>query len=679
MKRICIIAIFLLMALPVAAREVYDLNRHWKFYTLDERDSVRVSLPHTWNNSDAAVGQVNYYRGTGNYFKYINARQEWRGKRVFIRFYGANMVTDLLVNGRYVGQHLGGSNAFEFEITNYLLYGSKNLLWVMVNNAARVDVLPTAGEENVCGGLFRKVELIVTDQSTIGLDGYGGNGVLFAPTSVNKEKASGTATVKINTPVGKSVQLEMRVSDARDSVVYVGHVKHKAEKALSEARIPFEIDLPHLWQGTDDPYLYKVTVLLEEGNTRDSVTFHTGLRKVSATPDKGLFLNGIHYPLRGVVLWRDQASSGPLFTEEQLRRDIQILREMGANAVRVVGGSHAREFYELCDREGIAVLAETPFTGTATFDARGYYNTPAFRENGMRQLKEMIYQSYNNPSVLFWGLFMEPEMLGDDPLPFIKEMHATAKSIDPTRLTVGVSNKDGDVNKQTDLIVWSHTFGWRTGMPGDIVIWRDQLQRDPEWSKVRSAVTYRAGGAFDRYTERMRKPDPQRNRHPENWQSNVHETYIKALGTDPKLWALFVGDLFDHGSVLYRGGEEAGVVNCGLVTADRNNRKDAYWLYKANWNSSDPFVYITAKRNTVRENKTQSITVYSNQPVAELFVGGVSKGTRTGSNGVFVWDNIQLVDGANELSAVSVVSAREGECITVEDKAVITYAPNRRM
>ncbi len=243
------------------------------------------------------------------------------------------------------------------------------------------------------------------------------------------------------------------------------------------AELPFEIERPHLWQGTADPYLYTVTVVLADGTRTDSVSFRTGLRTFSVDAARGFFLNGISYPLRGVVLWRDQAFSGPVFNEEELRRDMRLIREMGANAVRVAGGTHHPAFYELCDEEGVVVLADGPFAGTSTLDERGYFATPAFRDNAERQFRELVCQRYNNPSVAFWGIFADPEILGDDPIPFIGEMNRLVKSLDPGRLTVGISNKDGDVNRITDLVVWNHTFGWKTGLPGDIAIWRDQAPR----------------------------------------------------------------------------------------------------------------------------------------------------------------------------------------------------------
>lgn len=659
-----------------SARKVYNIDKGWKFYTYDERDTIKVDLPHTWNITDALAGHAGYFRGAGNYLKYVHALPEWQGKRVFVRFYGAGNVTDLMVNGHHAGMHAGGNNAFEFEITNLLNYGGKNLLWVIVNNAPRFDVLPTAGKDNSYGGLYRSAEIIVTEQAAIGFNGYGGNGILIVPETVDSLHAAGIARIAVNIPETRSVQLGMTLRDNRDTVVWSGHLRHRADMGMSVAEMEFDLENPHLWNGISDPYLYTVTVTLNDGGRTDTVSFRTGFRKVSVDAATGFYLNDMRYPLRGVVLWRDQAVYGPTFNEAQLRRDIKIIREMGANAVRVAGGTHHPAFYDICDEEGLIVLADGPFIGAASLYERGYYNTDEFRHNGMLQMQELIHQHFNNPSVAFWGVFVEPELIGDDPLPFIREMNDMTKELDPTRLTAGMSNKDGEVNFITDLIVWNHTFGWNEGQPGDIAIWRDQLHGDPEWSKLRSAISYRAEGNIHRYAEQaIRRGDTEHGLYPENWQAYVHEVHIGALNYDPAFWAMFVGDIFDHGAVQHSTGGADGAGNCGLVTFDRSIRKDAYWLYKANWNKTEPFLRIASKRHSLRSQPIQDIVVYTNQSIAELYLNGSSLGTCMATNGVMRWENVELTPGENEIYVFTIIATNDNY-VTVGDSATITYLPD---
>lgn len=677
MKKWLMICGLLLAALPVRAeREVYDLNGGWMFYTYDQADSVSVELPHTWNDVDALAGRADYYRGAGQYVKSIYVPTQWQGRRVFIRFYGANTVADLLVNGRYAGQHRGGNNAFEFELTDLLNYGERNLLWVTVSNAFRTDVLPTSEAENVYGGLYRRAEIEVTGPTVIGFDGWGDLGVRMQPRKVNAGQASGQALVAINALHNATCQTGVTIRDDRDSVVWRTVERHKVDEGVSEVAVPFTVEHPRLWQGTEDPYLYRVTVSLADGERVDSVSFRTGFRTFAVDAEKGFSLNGQPYPLRGVVLWRDQAVYGPVFTESQLRRDVALIREMGANAVRVAGGSHAREFYDLCDEAGLVVLTDGPLIGTTRLDRRGYYNAEAFRANGLRQLQEAIRQLGNHPSICFWGLFADPKMIGDDPRPFIEALQAEARRLDPSRLTAGVSNQDGDVNTLTDLIVWNHSFGWTLGQPEDIAIWRDQLHSDPVWKRMKSAVSYRAGGSPYQYADRLQWPDPSRSWHPENWQSHVHEVHYEALAADSTFWALFVGDMFDRGDADSGTNGSRGIDDCGLVSFDRRVRKDAFWFYKANWNKSEPFVRFAGRRHGRREGAVQSITVYSNLPVAELFVNGESLGTQVARNGVMTWENVQLRTGNNQLSAFSVISQGD-DYVTLEDHMTLLYVPYR--
>lgn len=677
MKKWLMICGLLLAALPVRAeREVYDLNGGWMFYTYDQADSVSVELPHTWNDVDALAGRADYYRGAGQYVKSIYVPTQWQGRRVFIRFYGANTVADLLVNGRYAGQHRGGNNAFEFELTDLLNYGERNLLWVTVSNAFRTDVLPTSEAENVYGGLYRRAEIEVTGPTVIGFDGWGDLGVRMQPRKVNAGQASGQALVAVNALHNATCQIGVTIRDDRDSVVWRTVERHKVDEGVSEVAVPFTVEHPRLWQGTEDPYLYRVTVSLADGERVDSVSFRTGFRTFAVDAEKGFSLNGQPYPLRGVVLWRDQAVYGPVFTESQLRRDVALIREMGANAVRVAGGSHAREFYDLCDEAGLVVLTDGPLIGTTRLDRRGYYNAEAFRANGLRQLQESIRQLGNHPSICFWGLFADPKMIGDDPRPFIEALQAEARRLDPSRLTAGVSNQDGDVNTLTDLIVWNHSFGWTLGQPEDIAIWRDQLHSDPVWKRMKSAVSYRAGGSPYQYADRLQWPDPSRSWHPENWQSHVHEVHYEALAADSTFWALFVGDMFDRGDADSGTNGSRGIDDCGLVSFDRRMRKDAFWFYKANWNKSEPFVRFAGRRHGRREGAVQSITVYSNLPVAELFVNGESLGTQVARNGVMTWENVQLRTGNNQLSAFSVISQGD-DYVTLEDHMTLLYVPYR--
>lgn len=267
-----------------------------------------------------------------------------------------------------------------------------------------------------------------------------------------------------------------------------------------------------------------------------------------------------------------------------------------------------------------------------------------------------------------WGIFSEAELRGDNPIPYIKELNSIAKALDPSRLTVGISNKDGDINKITDLIIWNHTFGWIEGRPSDIGIWRDQIHADPIWNKTKSAVSWQVGGSIYQQSQTLRRSRIYSNWHPENWHTLLHETYLGLLNNDTKFWGLFPAYMFDYGSVRYTWGDGAGVEDTGLVTYDRQVRKDAFYLYKANWNKQDKFVHIVGKRLDVRNSNKQTVKVYSNLDEVQLFVNGVSYGTIKGKNGVFTWENVAFANGKNV-----VVASSDG---LWEDHTTIHISPN---
>lgn len=641
-----------LCCLPAAAREVYSINSNWKFFNRSERDSLTVSLPHTWN-TDAIAGRSDYYRGVGNYLKYVDINPEWKGKRLFVRFMGANSVANLMVNGRHAGQHEGGGSAFVFEVTDLVDFSGRNLFWITVNNGERIDVLPTAGTENAYGGIFRDVELIVAENAVIGLDGYGSEGVMVRTAKVSAEKAEGNITVRVNSRAARTVRINVKIADAAGETVCENSIRPKTEKGIGDHSVPFTINSPVLWNGTLGQHLYDVSVTLVDGVSEDEVTVRTGIRSFEVDPATGFHLNGAPYPLKGVELRRDRAIYGPVSRPGQLRRDVEIIREMGANAIHVAGGPHSPEFYRLCDEYGLIVVTDLPFNGAMTLERKGFYDTAGFRANARQQLREMIYQLGNHPSIMVWSLFSYPELRGDNPVPFIRELKGIAETVDPGRLTAGTSTRDGEVNTITDLIVFDHSFGWTEGVPEDIGIWAVQFRDNPAWNGLRAAVSYRCGASVNHQQEELQRARRTEQWHPENWQTHFHEVYLRELGGGERFWALFVGDIFEYGSAEYGSGDGTGVDDCGLVTFDRQTRKDAFYLYKANWNAEEPFVHIVGKRNGERAIAEQEIRVFSNLGEVELFVNGESAGTKEGDRGTFVWRNVPMQAGHNAITAVS--------------------------
>lgn len=640
-----------MVALPISARETYSLNRDWKFFTYSENNSSIVNLPHHWN-SDALSGRLDYYRGTGNYLRYVDFKPEWKGKRIYLRFGGANLVTDLLINGRYVGRHEGGSSAFTFEITDYLNFNGRDLLWVIVGNVSQSEVMPTAGNEICYGGLFRGAQIIVQEPTHIALDHYSSNGVYIHTEKVAAERVSGEVEVRLGAQIAQSASIELSVSDPEGKEVFSSVQKVRTSQGTTASYIPFEIDNPTLWNGTINPALYTFHLRLSTGGEeRDEVVVQTGFRHYKITSE-GFMLNGEKYPIRGVLLRRDRALSGMAVTEREILEDVEFAREMGANTIRIVGGSHHPAFYRICNNLGILVINDLPLMGATTLNGKGFFNTAPFRENGKEQLQEMIFQNYNHPSVIAWNLFSELETRGESPVDYIRELHSLAKRLDPLRLTSGWSNQDGDINFITDLIVWSHSFGWMEGLPSDIAVWQEQLHSVPEWDALRSAVSYKCGGNIFHQSDLLEKPLSSSNWHPERWQTYFHETYLSALGDDAALWGLFVDGLFDYASVdTHRSA--GGVCDMGVVSFNRQARKDAFYLYKSRWNTSEDFLHIAERRWARRADTLQTIKVFTNLPDVELSVNGKFLGTKECVDGCAVWNEVDLEYGSNTIEVTS--------------------------
>lgn len=651
MKYVVALLAMLCVASGVNAHESYSLNRNWKFFTYSENYSTIVNLPHQWN-SDALGGRLDYYRGTGNYLRYVDFKPEWRDKRIYIRFGGANLVADVLINGRYVGRHEGGSSAFVFDITDFVNFNGRDLLWVIVSNVNQSDVMPTAGNEISYGGLFREVEIFIEEPTHIAIDHYASEGVYVHTKSVSETEVKGEVEVKLRSQSQQSASVAVKIMDPTGKEVFATTERVRTSKGLISGFVPFEIKNPSLWNGVHNPALYSVEVsLMAGGEKRDEVIISTGFRYFSVG-EQGFLLNGKKYPIKGVVLRRDRALQGSAVSDREIMEDVEFALEMGVNTIRVVGGSHHPSFYRICDKEGILVINDLPLMGATTLNGKGFFNTENFRNNGKVQLQEMIYQNYNHPSVIAWNLFSELEIRGENPVAYIRELHSLAKRIDPNRLTSGWSNQDGNINFITDLVVWSHSLGWMEGNPEDIAVWQEQLHSVPEWSNLRSAVSYKCGGNIFHHGDVMEKPLASSSWHPERWQTHFHETYLRALEDDELFWGIFVDGLFDYASVdSHRSA--GGVCDMGVVSFNRQARKDSFYLYKSVWNDEEDFIHIAERRWGVRSDTLQNIKVYTNLPDVDMSINGEFIGTKENHNGVVVWEGVDLNKGSNLIEASS--------------------------
>lgn len=659
-SRLVSVVLFMLYGMSMfAQRQDILLNNDWNFrfsHQVQKGTGVRVDLPHTWNAQDALSGKIDYKRGIGNYEKNLFIRPEWKGKRLFIRFEGVNNIADVFINRRHIGEHRGGYGAFIFEITGKVEYGKENSILVRVNNGEQLDIMPLVGDFNFYGGIYRDVHLLITDETCISPLDYASPGVRLIQDSVSHRYAKVRAIVDLSngSSGNQEVELNVRLLDGQRVVKEGTKNVNLSGNEVMQQELTFEIDQPHLWNGRQDPFLYQAEVtLFWNGQMVDRVTQPLGLRFYRIDPDKGFFLNGKHLPLQGVCRHQDRSEVGNALRPQHHEEDVALMLEMGVNAVRLAHYPQATYFYDLMDKNGIIVWAEIPFVGPGGYNDKGFVDLPAFRANGKEQLKELIRQHYNHPSICVWGLFNELTELGDNPVEYIKELNVLAHQEDTTRPTTSASNQMGDLNFITDAIAWNRYDGWYGGTPADLGKWLDRMHKDHP--KICIAISeYGAGASIYHQQDSLVKTVPTSWWHPENWQTYYHIENWKTISSRPYVWGSFVWNMFDFGAAHRTEGDRPGINDKGLVTFDRKVRKDAFYFYKANWNREEPMLYLTGKRNTVRTQRLQTIIAFTNQAGAELFVNGKSYGKTTpDSYAILEWKNVELEPGENEIKVVS--------------------------
>ena len=643
MKRYLTILLLLnVVAMTASAREVFPINEGWRFFFKSEKtsDNARhVTLPHSWNTDPLAQGY--WLETTGSYQNGMYIPVEWASKRLFVKFYGVQSVADLFVNGYHVGTHRGGATAFTFEITDKIRFGSDNSMLVVVSNSSRDDVLPTSTDMNLYGGIYREAELILTERTAISPLYLGSDGVLVHPQTVGPEKVEGEIEVHITSKGDNSCTLNVDITSPRGERVF--SKRQKARLDGKPVSVAFSVDNPTLWS-LRDPALYTVTASIGEDSITDRVAVRTGFRSIGASTAEGLTINGERTPVRGVTLYHDNALSGGTLTPEDYDADLRIIRTMGANALRSAVMPHAQYLYDRCDEQGMLVWIDAPLHRSSFLGDVSYFATPAFEQNGLDQLQEIVAQNINHPSVVMWGIFSRLWMRGDDVTPYIRELHTALKRVDPSRPTVALSNQDGELNTITDLIALKQNVGWMRGTTDDVGYWCETLHKS--WGNLLAAPCYGVPGYPSQQDDLLGRPTPGTHWLPERWQTRFHEEYARRIVSDPAFWGEWVNAMFDFGTA--RGANDRYA--CGMVTLDRRQKKDIYYLYRTLWNRREPTLYIAERRWRVRPSAEQRIKVYSSGEDPVLLVNGDSVALTKYAEGQFRAD-CKLLPGENRIEA----------------------------
>lgn len=640
-----------------ALRQRVSLNADWRFNRGDvagaqapEFDDSRwgsVTVPPTWNGLDGQDGGSNYYRGTGWYRRHYTPPATFAGKKLWLQFAGASLVTDVWVNGVHLGQHRGGFARFRFDATAALVPGRDAVIAVKVSNARVADVAPLAGDFTVHGGIYRNVSLWATDQLGVRMLDDAGPGVYLRQRSVSAASATVDATTKVwnNGTAARNVAVRTVITDHAGTIVADTTTAPRSVASGTGATMVQTVTIadPRRWQGKADPYRYRAHVEVRDaatGTVTDVVSEPLGLRSVRVDPDTGLFLNGTHVALHGVNKHQDVLDKGWAISDADHVRDFDLMDEMGVNALRAAHYQHDQKTYDLADERGYLVWTEVPLVNNITDSA-------AFRANITQQMRELIRQNYNHPSVLFWGIGNEQGSDNAATNTVLDLLADLVEAEDPDRLSAYAHNRadTSPVINHAELTGFNHYFGWYYGTYHDFGPWADNIHRTQP-GRLLGISEYGAGGSVVQHEQNPVPPGPYAKWHPEQYQSDFHEAYWKTIQARPYLWGSFVWVMFDFGVDNRNEGDTAGRNDKGLMTYDRVTRKDAFHYYKANWTST-PFLHITSRRHTDRTVAATTVKVYGTVDSAVLTINGVQIGdARTSTDHIYSWP-VTLTAGAN--------------------------------
>ncbi len=604
-------------------RTIINFNSKWAF--TKQADTIPttmpkkwdfVNLPHTWNAIDGQDGENDYYRGVCYYAKPLSKLDLPEADQYYLEFQGANSSADVYVNGIKLAHHDGGYSTFRVNITDTL--EQENLIVITVDNQKNDTVYPQNADFTFYGGLYRDVNIIAVSHSHFDLDYFGGPGIAVTP-SIKGQSAD--------------VKIEVFVTNPKPKQTLVYKIKDNCGYVVEEITVPVEktdvlLSIPqvHLWHGRKDPYLYTAEVsLIEQHTILDKITTRFGCRTFRIDPEQGFILNGEPYPLRGVSRHQDRWGIGNALLNEHHKEDMELIYEMGATTIRLAHYQHAQYFYDLCDEYGMVVWAEIPYISS---------HMPNGRENTISQMKELITQNYNHPSIVVWGLSNEITMAGASNPDLIENHHILndlCHEMDKTRLTtmacVSMCDMDEPYVHIPDTVSYNHYFGWYGG---------DTSMNGPWFDKFHEKYPNQPIGCSEYGCEALNwhTSNPQQGDYTEEYQAYYHEELIKQLFSRDYLWATHVWNMFDFGADARNEGGENGQNHKGLITFDRKYKKDSFYAYKA-WLSKEPFVHICGKRYINRVEDITKVTVYSNLPEVELFVNGTSLGKQTSNEHFF--------------------------------------------
>ena len=636
----------------------FNINNNWMFIKnacsyedIKNQKFIRVNIPHTWNGMDGQSGGDNYYRGLCWYKKEFDFKKK-EDKNYFIEFKAINSVASIYLNGIYLGEHRGGYSAFRFDVTD-IIKSNENTITVGADNSYIEDVYPLFADFTFYGGIYRDVNIIETEQVHFEMMDYASSGVYLSQRNISKESAE--------------IEIKALISNSGDEVDVVCDVKlvDKEGNSIAEDNqrilvkdknkvvVILNIDNPILWNGRNNPYLYSCEVeLIVDGQVTDSIAIPTGIRFFEFDGNKGFILNGVMYRLNGVSRHQDREAVGNALTREHQIEDMGLIKEIGANSIRLAHYQHSQFFYDLCDKEGMVIWAEIPYI-SKTSEIKNYST------NAVNQMSELVKQNYNHSSIIMWGVQNEIGIFPDErPLQeIVKTIQDTVKKNDTTRVTTQAQltmiKEDNPANSETDIVAYNQYYGW---YKGDTSGYDDFIKRfrKANPNKCFGYSEYGAEGIVKWHSDEPKVKD-----YTEEYQAKYHEEVMEIFNKYDFIWGTYVWNMFDFGSDMRDEGGVQGRNNKGLVTFDRKIKKDAFYFYKSLW-SEEATLHITSKRFVKRHLDVIKVKVYSNLGEVTLYHDGDVVETQKSNSNIFVF-KINLKRGKNN------IVAKSGG---IEDKAV---------
>ena len=618
-------------------REIISLNENWTLsFPKGDHATEQVNLPHTWNAVDGNDGNGSYLRTTGVYTRTFTApKQPREGGRTYVEVLAAALNSTVKVNGQVATTHEGGFSIFRADVTD-LCHEGENELTIEVSNEDTPSMYPSSADFTFYGGLYRGVNLISVPDAHFDLDYYGGPGMMVTPVPTEDGGANFTIKSFVTNPAD-DLTVMYSIEDC------FGREVASAVRGSADTEVTIYVPDAQLWS-MDEPNLYTVIATLQRNNEEvDEIAANVGVRSFKVTPDEGFSINGVPTPLRGVSRHQDRVFEGNALTAEEHYDDAMLIKELGANTIRLAHYQHSQDFYDACDEIGFAVWAEIPFISV-------FKKGEGAHTHVMEEMKELIIQNYNHPSIMFWGISNEILIGGisQELVDTHHDLEKLCKELDPTRLTtiahVSHTPVDGPMHHITDLESYNHYFGWYGGKMEQNGPWLDQFHA--EHPDICIGISeYGCEGIINWHSN-----TPQCKDYTEEYQALYHEHMAQVFEDRPWVWASHVWNMFDFGCAARHEGGVSGRNNKGLVTMDRKTKKDSYFVYQAYWTQT-PMVHIAGRRHAQRAGETTEIKVYSNQDTVVLYVNGKEVGQQT-AHRVFKF-NAALNEGFNTIVAVA--------------------------